>query len=223
MSDDLIQPAGPEGIDAEAFDEEILTHEGDEQVGEHLRFRVGNNIKFRRLDRYLRGRFSQFSRSRLQELIREQGVNVNNHPAKPSHCLSTGDEIDIILPPRELRELTPEDIPIDVLYEDDELLVLNKQANLLVHPARGYKNGTLVNGLVFRYADQLSTGRNPFRPGIVHRLDRNTTVLSSSPRLTRPTGNFPASSPTAPRERPTWPSSTVPPSWPPIASMPPSA
>ncbi len=175
MSEELIQPQGPEDLGGESFDEEILAHEGDERVGEHLRFRVGHNIKFRRLDRYLRGRFSQFSRSRLQQLIREQGVNVNNRPAKPSHCLSPGDEIDIILPPRELRELIPENIPIDVLYEDDDLLVLNKQANLLVHPARGYKNGTLVNGLVYRYADQLSTGRNPFRPGIVHRLDRNTT------------------------------------------------
>jgi 23S rRNA pseudouridine1911/1915/1917 synthase len=170
MSEELIQPDKPEELDGE-----ILSHEGDERVGEHLRFRVGHNLKFRRLDRYLCGRFSQFSRSRLQKLIREQGVNVNERPAKPSCALNPGDEIDLILPPRELRELIPEDIPIDVIYEDDHIIVLNKQVDLLVHPARGYKSGTLVNGLVFRYGEILSSGKNPFRPGIVHRLDRNTT------------------------------------------------
>jgi len=160
----------PEG----SGDEELLEQEGDERVGEHLRFRVGCNIKFRRLDKYLCGRFNQFSRSRLQRLIKEQGVNVNGRPAKPSHKLNPRDEIDLILPPRQIRELAPEPIPIDVLYEDESIIVVNKQADLIVHPARGYKSGTLVNGLVY-YATQLSRGVNEFRPGIVHRLDKNTT------------------------------------------------
>lgn len=155
-------------------DEQLVEQEDDEAVGEHLRFRVGANIRFRRLDKYLCGRFSHFSRSRLQRLIKEQGVNVNGRPAKPSHKLCPHDEIDLILPPREIRELTPEPIPLDVLYEDDAIIVLNKQANLIVHPARGYKSGTLVNGLVY-YANQLSRGTEEFRPGIVHRLDKNTT------------------------------------------------
>ena len=136
-------------------DIEILKQEGNERVGEHLRFRVGNNLKFRRLDKYLGGRFNQFSRTRLQKLIKEQGVNVNGHPAKPSHKLNAKDEIDLILPPREVREIVPEDIPINVIYEDDEVIVVNKQADLIVHPARGYKSGTLVNGLV-NYANNLS-------------------------------------------------------------------
>jgi len=153
---------------------EMLSKEGDERVGEHLRFRVGSSIKLRRLDKYLGGRFSQFSRTRLQKLIKAQGVNVNGQPAKPSHKLNPGDEIDLILPPRELRELIPEDIPISVIYEDAEMIVVNKQAGLIVHPARGNTHGTLVNGLVY-YANQLSTGSGEFRPGIVHRLDKNTT------------------------------------------------
>ena len=155
-------------------DVELLSKEGDERVGEHLRFRVGSSIKLRRLDKYLGGRFSQFSRTRLQKLIKEQGVNVNGQPAKPSHKLNPRDEIDLILPPRELRELVGEDIPISVIYEDAEMIVVNKQADMIVHPARGNTHGTLVNGLVY-YANQLSTGSGEFRPGIVHRLDKNTT------------------------------------------------
>ena len=165
------QPPRPEAINS---DVEMLSKEGDERVGEHLRFRVGSSIKLRRLDKYLGGRFSQFSRTRLQKLIKAQGVNVNGQPAKPSHKLNPGDEIDLILPPRELRELIPEDIPISVIYEDAEMIVVNKQADLIVHPARGNTHGTLVNGLVY-YANQLSTGSGEFRPGIVHRLDKNTT------------------------------------------------
>ena len=152
----------------------VNTDQADELAGEQLRFRVGTNIKFRRLDKYLCGRFSQFSRSRLQKLIKEQGVNINGSPAKPSHKLNPGDEIDLILPPKEIRELVPENIPIEVIYEDDSIVVINKQADLIVHPARGYKQGTLVNGLVYHFK-HLSKGSEDIRPGIVHRLDRNTT------------------------------------------------
>lgn len=165
------QPPRQEAINS---DVEMLSKEGDERVGEHLRFRVGSSIKLQRLDKYLGGRFSQFSRTRLQRLIKEQGVNVNGRAAKPSHKLNPGDEIDLILPPRELRELVPEDIPISVIYEDAEMIVVNKQADMIVHPARGNTHGTLVNGLVY-YANKLSTGSGEFRPGIVHRLDKNTT------------------------------------------------
>jgi 23S rRNA pseudouridine1911/1915/1917 synthase len=155
-------------------DEQPEQDETEELAGQQLRFRVGSCIKFRRLDKYLTGRFSHFSRTKLAKLIKEQGVNVNGRPAKPSCQLNPGDEIDLILPPREIRELVPEDIPLDVLYEDEYLLVINKQANLIVHPARGYKSGTLVNALVYHFK-KLSSGSDLLRPGIVHRLDRNTT------------------------------------------------
>ncbi|MCK4998659.1 MAG: RluA family pseudouridine synthase [Anaerohalosphaera sp.] len=147
----------------------------EELAGQELKFKVGQNLKFRRLDKYLVGRFSQFSRSKLQKLIKEQGVNVNGHPSKTSHKLNPGDIIDLILPPKVVRELIPEDIPLNIIHEDDDIIVLNKQSNLIVHPARGYKNGTLVNGLVYYFRNNLSSVGEDYRPGIVHRLDRNTT------------------------------------------------
>lgn len=156
------------------LDHNPTDQEAEELAGRHLRFKVGVNLKFNRLDKYLCGRFSCFSRTRLQKLIKEQGVNVNERPAKPSHKLQPADVIDLVLPPKEVRELIPEDIPINLLYEDDDMLVLNKQPNMIVHPARGYKHGTLVNGLVYHF-QQLSSCPDDIRPGIVHRLDRNTT------------------------------------------------
>jgi len=158
----------------EPDDQQAVDDQTGELAGQQLRFRVGSCIKFRRLDKYLTGRFSHFSRTRLQKIIKEQGVNVNGRPAKPSCNLNPGDEIDLILPPREFRELVPENIPLDVLYEDEHLLVVNKQADLIVHPARGNRSGTLVNALVYHF-QKLSSGSEDFRPGIVHRLDRNTT------------------------------------------------
>ncbi len=146
----------------------------DAEGAEHLSLRVGDNLKHRRLDKYLQGRLSQFSRTTLQKLINEQAVTVNQKFVKPGTRLSSGDIVDLILPPRETKEILPENIPLDIIYEDDDILVLNKQANMIVHPARGYKKGTLVNGLVC-HAKQLSKGSEEFRPGIVHRLDRNTT------------------------------------------------
>ncbi len=142
--------------------------------GEKLKLKVGSSIKFRRLDKYLQGRFRQFSRTTIQKLIKEQGVKVNETDAKQSFKLNPGDIISLTLPPPEVKEIIPENIPLNIIYEDDHIIVLNKQADLIVHPARCYKHGTLVNGLVY-YSNQLSTAAGQFRPGIVHRLDRNTT------------------------------------------------
>jgi 23S rRNA pseudouridine1911/1915/1917 synthase len=156
--------------------EEILVQEGNEAEGEHLTLRVGSNLKFRRLDKYLGGRFNNLSRTRIQKLIRSQGVTVNGNSAKPSHKLNAKDEIDLVVPAVVNREMVAEDIPINVIFEDDDIIVINKQSNLIVHPARGHKSGTLVNGLMFYFKDQLSTASgDEMRPGIVHRLDRNTT------------------------------------------------
>ena len=159
-------------IDGNSAD--ILLSEGTPDTGQHLVISVGHNLKNNRLDKYLQSRFSQFSRTHLQKLIKEQGVNVNSQPAKPSHKLNPGDKVDLVLPPRKIRELVPEDIPLNIIHEDDDIIVVNKQANLIVHPARNYKSGTLVNALVF-HAKQLSTINADYRPGIVHRLDKNTT------------------------------------------------
>lgn len=144
------------------------------QDQEVLTFKVGNTIQHHRLDKYLHGRFSNYSRAMLQKQIDAGHVKVNGQIAKASHKLSSGDLIEVILPQLPSREIIPEDISIDVIYEDNDLIVLNKQADMIVHPARGNTHGTLVNALAF-YSDELSSGLGEFRPGIVHRLDKNTT------------------------------------------------
>ena len=139
-----------------------------------LTLRVGNSIKERRVDKYLHGRYHNYSRVMIQEIIKAGAVKVNGKIVKPSFKLSPGDEIELMLPELPSKEILPEDISLDIIYEDDDIIVLNKQADMVVHPARGNTHGTLVNALAF-YSDKLSSGLGEFRPGIVHRLDRNTT------------------------------------------------
>ncbi len=126
-----------------------------------------------RLDKYLRARFPRMSRTVLQRLIKEGGVTVNGLPTKASYEPGKGDLVEVHIPPPEPTEVVPEDIPLDVIYEDDHLLAINKRTGIICHPARPSQTGTIVNGLV-HYANQLSRV-DPFRPGIVHRLDKNTT------------------------------------------------
>ncbi|MHC4508506.1 MAG: RluA family pseudouridine synthase [Planctomycetota bacterium] len=141
---------------------------------EPLTLRVGPSIKERRLDKYLHGRFSNFSRRFIQDAIKLGTVTVNGKVGKPSLKLSPGDEIRLTFPEQPSKDIMPEDIPLEIIYEDSDLIVLNKQSGMIVHPARGNTHGTLVNALAF-YSDQLSSGLGEFRPGIVHRLDRDTT------------------------------------------------
>jgi 23S rRNA pseudouridine1911/1915/1917 synthase len=135
---------------------------------------VGHSIRERRLDKYLHGRFGDMSRSLIQNAIREGAVKINNKIAKQSQKLSPGDIIELTLPEKPSKDIPPEDIPLDIIHEDSELIILNKQPGILVHPARGNTHGTLVNALVF-YSESLSSGLGEFRPGIVHRLDKDTT------------------------------------------------
>jgi 23S rRNA pseudouridine1911/1915/1917 synthase len=135
---------------------------------------VGIGITERRVDKYLHGRFRNLSRHFLQDAIRSGSVKVNGQPVKPSFRLSPGDVVELVIPEPPSKDIMPEDIPLDILYEDGDLIILNKPADLLVHPARGNTHGTLVNALA-HYSDRLSSGLGEFRPGIVHRLDRDTT------------------------------------------------
>jgi 23S rRNA pseudouridine1911/1915/1917 synthase len=137
---------------------------------------VGDSIKERRVDKYLSShpKLSEFSRCFVQDLIKQGSVKVNGKVVKPSFKLSPGDTIDLTVPPPQSKEILPEDIPLNIIYEDEDLIVLNKQAGILVHPARGNTHGTLANALAF-HCDKLSSGLGEFRPGIVHRLDKNTT------------------------------------------------
>lgn len=142
--------------------------------GEPLVLQVGSSIKERRLDKYLHGRFSNYSRAIIQSVIKAGGVKVNGKVARPSLKLSPADKIELTLPEPTQNHITPEDIPLNIIYEDDDIIVVNKQAGMIVHPARGNTHGTLVNALMF-YCDTLSCGLGELRPGIVHRLDKNTT------------------------------------------------
>lgn len=129
-----------------------------------------------RLDQFLAAKFPQYSRVLIRKAIQaEDGIDVGGRHGKPSFRLRPGDVVSfrLVEPPRESP--IPEDIPLDVLYEDDDLAVVNKPADMVVHPARGHWSGTLVGALAHRFAGQLSANRGPARPGIVHRLDRDTS------------------------------------------------
>ncbi len=151
-----------------------MSDEKSESANVTEQLHVGHSIRERRLDKYLHARFSNLSRSFIQNAIKQGAVKVNGKIAKQSQKLSPGDKIDFTPPEPPSKEILPEDIPLNIIYEDEELIVLNKQPGMIVHPARGNTHGTLVNALVF-YSDKLSTGLGEFRPGIVHRLDKNTT------------------------------------------------
>jgi len=141
-----------------------------------LEFEVKTRAEGRRLDVYLAGRFTDYSRRVLQKIIDAEGVLVNDRVVKASHRVRPGDLVCIRLPKLPDTTPEPEDIPIEVVYEDDVLTVVNKPPGMVTHPARGNWRGTLVNALQFHY-DALSTLAGENRPGIVHRLDRDTTGL----------------------------------------------
>ncbi len=150
----------------------------------HVRIDIRRVLRGRRLDKYLSGRLGRdVSRTALQRYIREGNVTVNGSLVKPSYAIRQGDAIDMTLPIVKPREIPPEPIPIDVVYEDDDLLAVNKQADLIIHPARGNWTGTLVNALAYyfkknwRDISELPVRGEIFRPGIVHRLDRDTTGI----------------------------------------------
>jgi 23S rRNA pseudouridine1911/1915/1917 synthase len=143
-------------------------------VGVPVTMTVGDAIKYRRLDQYLHGRFSNLSRKFIQDAIRHGSATVNGKKSKPGQKLNPGDQVTFVMPEPPSRNIMPEDLPLNIIYEDSDLIILNKQPGILVHPARGNTHGTLVNALTF-YSDTLSSGLGDFRPGIVHRLDRNTT------------------------------------------------
>jgi 23S rRNA pseudouridine1911/1915/1917 synthase len=128
-----------------------------------------------RLDAFLAARLEELSRSRIQELIREQFISVNGQPAKPRDPVKEGDLISIALPEAVPMEAAPQEIPLAVLYEDDDLIVIDKASGMVVHPAPGNPDGTLVNALLHHCQGKLSGIGGVERPGIVHRLDKDTS------------------------------------------------
>lgn len=148
----------------------------DSDEAQPITLRVRRRLPGRRLDKYLHGRFPRLSRTMVQRLIKHGVVTVNGAPTKASYEPAGGDRIDLVIPPPEPSDITPEPIPLDIVYEDDYILAINKTKGIIVHPATASGTGTIANGLAY-YANSLSHGEDPFRPGIVHRLDKNTTGI----------------------------------------------
>ena len=131
-----------------------------------------------RLDVYLAERVPRLSRAHIQRLIGTRAVTINGQPGKPSYRTRFGDEIVVTIPTaKPLENAQPEDIPLDIVYEDDDLVVVNKPKGLVVHPAPGAETGTLVNALLAHCGGSLSGIGGALRPGIVHRLDKDTSGL----------------------------------------------
>ena len=128
-----------------------------------------------RIDKFLAEMLEEYSRSFLQKLIAEQHVLVDGRPVKANFRLKEGEEILVQVPEPEPICLEPEDIPLSILYEDEELLVVDKPKGMVVHPAAGHSSHTLVNALLFHCQGSLSGINGAMRPGIVHRIDRDTT------------------------------------------------
>ncbi len=128
-----------------------------------------------RLDAFLAARLAELSRSRIQALIREQFIQLNGQPAKPRDAVKLGDQITVVIPEAVPLDAEPQDIPLDVLFEDEDLVVLNKAPGIVVHPAPGNPDNTLVNALLHHCKGKLSGIGGVERPGIVHRLDKDTS------------------------------------------------
>lgn len=143
-------------------------------VEENNIFFIDNDNVGIRIDKYLNDIFEDKSRSYLQGLIEKEYIKVNNKCIKSNYKLRLNDKIEIILPEPEVLKVDPEDIPIDILYEDNDVIVVNKSKGMVVHPAPGNYNGTLVNAILYHCRD-LSSINGVIRPGIVHRIDKDTS------------------------------------------------
>ncbi len=129
-----------------------------------------------RLDSYI-SKKTDFSRNSVQILLDDNYISVNSKLVTKSYKMKLGDEVKIIIPPPKETQIIPQNIPLDIYYEDDDLLVVNKPKGMVVHPANGNEDGTLVNALMFHCKDSLSGINGEIRPGIVHRIDKDTSGL----------------------------------------------
>lgn len=129
----------------------------------------------KRVDVFLNEEMEDVSRSALQKNIEKGNITVNGEKISKNYKLRLGDIVEAELPPPENIDIVPEDIPLDIMYEDDDLIVINKSQNMVVHPAPGHYTGTLVNALMFHCGDNLSSINGVLRPGIVHRIDKDTS------------------------------------------------
>lgn len=140
-----------------------------------LHFTVASDAVSVRIDRYLAAQCPEMSRSYLQKLLKDQKVSADHKAVKANHKVLPGQEIIVEIPDAEPLDIQPENIPLDILYEDPYLLVVNKPKGMVVHPAAGHTGGTLVNAVMAHCGENLSGINGVLRPGIVHRIDKDTT------------------------------------------------
>lgn len=140
-----------------------------------MEFVVTEEMEDERIDKFLSLLVDSFSRSYLQKLISMGHIKVDGKAVKQSYHVKTDDHILVYVPPGDTLHIIPENIPLDILYEDQDVIVVNKPKNMVVHPAAGHYNGTLVNALLYHCAGELSGINGVLRPGIVHRIDKDTT------------------------------------------------
>lgn len=129
-----------------------------------------------RLDKYIAEQIPDLSRTRIKELIKSKNILVNNHLEKVSYKVNLEDQIKVTVPPKEPLNVKSENIPLDIIYEDNDVIVVNKPQGMVVHPAAGHPDHTLVNALLYHTRD-LASSPEGFRPGIVHRIDKDTSGL----------------------------------------------
>lgn len=160
------------------IDDTQIIEQDEQDLYEHLRIIVDKGQSLLRIDKFLMHRIENASRNRIQNAIELGTVIVNEKTVKASYKVKPLDVISVVLPhpPRD-TEVYPEDIPLDIVYEDDDVLVVNKPAGLVVHPGYNNYTGTLVNGLVFHFQQLPTLPGNDGRPGLVHRIDKDTSGL----------------------------------------------
>ena len=148
------------------------------ELYEHYRFDVDKGQGLLRIDKYLFNKLESISRNKIQNAAGAGNILVNDNPVKSNYKVKPNDIISIVLPhpPREF-ELIPEDIPVDIVYEDDEIIVVNKGAGMVVHPGHGNYTGTLINALAYHLKDLPLFQKGEIRPGLVHRIDKNTSGI----------------------------------------------
>ncbi len=153
-------------------------HEEEEELYVHHRFETDPGQQPLRIDKFLTIHLKNASRSKIQQAAKAGSIRVNGKDVKQNYKVKANEIIEVVLsyPPRE-KELVPEDIPLNIVYKDDDIIVVNKEAGMVVHPGYGNFSGTLVNALAFLFKDLPQPKDNPLRPGLVHRLDKNTSGI----------------------------------------------
>ena len=156
-------------------EEELIDQQ---ELFEHYRFKADPGQSLLRIDKFLSDRLENSSRTRIQNAANAGNILVNNNAVKPNYKIKPGDIVQVVLPtpPREI-ELIPQNIPLNIVYEDDDVLVVNKEPGMVVHPAYGNYTGTLVNALMWHFRDLPLFNTGESRPGLVHRLDKNTSGI----------------------------------------------